>query len=74
MVRTVELDIAQATLSEIIAALGPGDEVLIVRNQQPVARIVPTTQAKPQFGNCKGMLTIVEEDDEHLADFEDYMP
>jgi predicted DNA-binding antitoxin AbrB/MazE fold protein len=24
-------------------------------------------------GNCKGMLTIVADDDEHLKDFEDYM-
>lgn len=74
MIKTVELDVAQATLGEIIADLGPGEEVVIVRNQQPVARIVPAWQAKPQFGNCRGLLTIVEDDDEHLADFEEYMP
>lgn len=74
MVRTIELDVAQATLSEIIAALGPGEEIVIVQNRQPVARIVPTRQAKPQFGSCRGLLTIAEEDDEHLADFEEYMP
>jgi hypothetical protein len=27
----------------------------------------------PVFGSCKGMLTIVSEDDEHLKDFEEYM-
>jgi antitoxin (DNA-binding transcriptional repressor) of toxin-antitoxin stability system len=74
MVRTVEIDVAQATLSEIIAGLGPGEEIVIVRNRQPVARIVPTRQASPRFGSCRGLLTIVEEDDEHLADFEEYMP
>ncbi len=74
MIKTIELDVVQATLGEIIAELGPGEEVVIVRNRQPVARIVPTRQARPQFGNCRGLLTIVEEDDEHLADFEEYMP
>ncbi len=28
----------------------------------------------PVFGSCQGMLTIMSEDDEHLKDFEDYMP
>lgn len=74
MTRTVELDVAQATLSEIIAGLEPGDEIVIVQNQQPVARIVPASKAKPQFGNCQGLLPIVKEDNEHLKDFEEYMP
>ena len=29
--------------------------------------------ARPVFGSCQGMLTIVSEDDEHLKDFEEYM-
>jgi hypothetical protein len=29
--------------------------------------------ARPVFGSCRGMLTIVSEDDEHLKDFEEYM-
>jgi antitoxin (DNA-binding transcriptional repressor) of toxin-antitoxin stability system len=74
MTKTVELDVAQATLSELIAGLGPDEEVLIVRNHQPVARIVSSKTGKPQFGSCQGLLTIVEEDDEHLKDFEEYLP
>jgi antitoxin (DNA-binding transcriptional repressor) of toxin-antitoxin stability system len=72
--KTIEIDVAQATLSKIIAGLGPGDEIVLVRNRQPLARIVPTTKAQPQFGSCRGLLTIVQEDDEHLKDFEEYMP
>src|SRR5262249_21176067 len=28
---------------------------------------------KPVFGSCKGMMTIISEDEEHLKDFEEYM-
>jgi antitoxin (DNA-binding transcriptional repressor) of toxin-antitoxin stability system len=74
MTKTVEIDVAQSTLSEIIAGLAPDDEVVIVQNRRPVARLSAPKKGRPQFGSCKGMLTIVEEDDEHLKDFEEYMP
>jgi len=74
MTKTVELDVAQTTLKEIIAGLKPEEEVVIVQNHKPVARILASKKGTPQFGSCKGLLTIVEEDDEHLKDFEDYMP
>ena len=74
MLKTVEIGDAQATLSEIIASLQPGDEVVIMHGQTPVARILPAPKGQPQFGSCKGMLTIVEEDGEHLEDFGEYMP
>ena len=74
MTKTVELEVARSTLSEIIAGLGPNDEVVIMKDHKPVARLaVPRKVGRPKFGNCKGMLTIVEEDDEHLKDFEEYM-
>jgi antitoxin (DNA-binding transcriptional repressor) of toxin-antitoxin stability system len=30
-------------------------------------------EGQPVFGSCKGMLTIISEDEEHLKDFEEYM-
>lgn len=74
MTKTVELDVAQTTLKEIIAGLKPDEEVVIVQNKKPVARILASREGTPRFGSCKGLLTIVEEDEEHLKDFEDYMP
>lgn len=74
MTKTIELDVAQAKLSELVAGLGPGEEILLVRNHQPVARIVPARGGKPRFGSCAGLLTIVAEDDEHLEQFAEYMP
>ena len=68
---------AQAQLTEIIHRLTPGDEVVITENDQPVAKLVSEKLAarqRPQPGLCKGMITIVADDDEHLKDFAEYMP
>lgn len=75
MTKTVELDVAQATLDELIRDLAPDDEVVIVQNSKPVARIVAASNARSSRtpGNCRGMLSMDIEDDEHLKDFEEYM-
>ncbi len=71
MSTTVTLEEAQAHLSELIAQLAPGEDVVITQNAQPVAELhlIAKTRPRPQFGNCQGMLTIVTEDEEHLKDF-----
>jgi hypothetical protein len=73
MTKTVELDVAQATLPEIIAGLGPDEEVVIVQNRKPVAQLsAPKPERKPrQPGLFKDVITVVSEDDEHLKDFEE---
>jgi prevent-host-death family protein len=73
---TVTLEEAKARLAELIEHLAPGDEIVITRHDQPLARLVPPAEAKPrpQFGSCKGMLTILSDDDEHLEHFKEYMP
>ena len=67
---------AQTRLKELIDHLVPGEEVVITQDDRPVAKLVSTrAPRKPrQPGNCKGMLTIVSDDDEHLKDFAEYMP
>jgi prevent-host-death family protein len=73
----VTIEEAQAKLPELIDKLALGEEVIITRNQQPVAKLVgqqPSPRKPRQPGNCKGMLTIISDDDEHLEDFKDYMP
>jgi uncharacterized protein YbjT (DUF2867 family) len=74
MTRIVELDVAQNTLRAIIAQLKPDDVVVIVQDRKPVARLIASGEIQPRFGNCEGLLTIVEEDDDHLKDFENYLP
>jgi prevent-host-death family protein len=73
---TVTLEDAQAHLKELIERLAPGEEVVITQNDQAVAKLVssrPPRQPR-QPGNCKVMLTIISDDDEHLKDFAEYMP
>jgi prevent-host-death family protein len=75
--QTITLEDAQAHLSELLEKLQPGEELVITREEQPVARLTGTAtplKRKPrQPGNCKGMLTIVADDEEHLKDFAEYM-
>ena len=74
---TVTIEEAQAKLRELIDELAPGEEVIITRNQQPVAKLVGQQRPmrKPrQPGSAKGKLVILAEDDAHLEDFKEYMP
>jgi antitoxin (DNA-binding transcriptional repressor) of toxin-antitoxin stability system len=76
MLTTVTLEEAEAKLRQLVEQLAPGEEVVIMQNQQPVARLVSErpAQRKPRVpGNCRGMITLLVEDDEHLQDFEEYM-
>jgi antitoxin (DNA-binding transcriptional repressor) of toxin-antitoxin stability system len=76
MSTTITVEEAQAKLRELIHQLAPGEEVIITENQQPVAKLVSEQppQRKPRVpGNCKGMITLLVEDDEHLEDFKEYM-
>lgn len=72
----VTIEEAQARLPELIDRLAPGEEVPILRNAETVALLVGAAGAKPTpvFGRGKGKVVIVSEDEEHLKDFEDYMP
>lgn len=74
---TVTLEEAQAHLPELIDRLQPGEALVITRNEKPAARLLveESPQRQPRkAGGAKGVLTIVQEDDEHLEDFAEYMP
>ena len=75
---TVSIQEAETKLSELIHQLKPGDEVVITENNQPVAKLVAQPQPKPGLrpppGLGKGYITIFSDDDDHLKDFEEYMP
>lgn len=72
----ITLEEAQAGLVDIIHKLTPGEEVVITENNQPVAKLVatPLPRLRPEPGLCKGWITIVSDDNEHLKDFAKYMP
>ncbi len=79
MSTTVTIEEAQVKLKELIQHLGPGEEVIITDNQQPVARLVneqptPAKPTRPGPGLCKGMITYMAPDfDAPLEDMKEYM-
>lgn len=73
---SVTIEEAQKRLSELIDHLPVGEELVITRDQQPIARLSVEEKSKRpprQPGSAKGMLKIVVEDDEHLDAFQEYM-
>jgi prevent-host-death family protein len=77
MPATVTVEEAQAKLADLIGRLSLGEEIVITKDQEPVAKLVGQRSSgrQPRVpGNCKGMISLAVEDDEHLKDFEDYMP
>jgi len=74
---TMAVEDIKVSLPELLDSLSPGDEVILTRNHRPVAKLVSeaSRQRQPRKpGNCKGMITLLVEDDEHLEGFADYMP
>jgi antitoxin (DNA-binding transcriptional repressor) of toxin-antitoxin stability system len=73
----ISLDEAQSMLADLVHRLNAGDEVIITEGQRTVARLLPALSAttRPRrAGSAKGRLKVLIEDEEHLRDFEDYMP
>jgi antitoxin (DNA-binding transcriptional repressor) of toxin-antitoxin stability system len=77
MQTTMAVEDIKVSLQELLDCLSPGDEVILTRNHRPVAKLVSEASKlrKPRKpGNCKGMITLLVEDDEHLEGFAEYMP
>jgi antitoxin (DNA-binding transcriptional repressor) of toxin-antitoxin stability system len=77
MQTTMAVEDIKLTLPELLDSLSPGDEVILTRNRQPVAKLVSEKQPerKPRIpGLGKGMITIIADDEDHLKDFAEYMP
>jgi antitoxin (DNA-binding transcriptional repressor) of toxin-antitoxin stability system len=77
MSATITLEEAQAHLKELIGKLAPSEELVITENQRPVATLVgerPPRRSPRVPGRCKGTITLLVQDGEHLKDFEEYMP
>jgi antitoxin (DNA-binding transcriptional repressor) of toxin-antitoxin stability system len=73
---TITIEEAQARLPQLIDQLAPGEELVITKDSRPIAQLIglPVEKPRPIPGRGRGKLIIISEDDEHLKDFEDYMP
>jgi antitoxin (DNA-binding transcriptional repressor) of toxin-antitoxin stability system len=75
---TISIEEAQTRLPQIIAQLHLGDEVVITKDEQPVARLIaaPTRMRQPRRpGTLKGSVLYIAPDfDAPLDEFKEYMP
>lgn len=67
--RRVGVHEAKTHLSSLLRAVDAGEEIEIVRNGEPVARLVPAEPRKVRaFGADRGLVTITEDFDAPLPD------
>jgi len=70
---TVNMHEAKTRLSQLVAKVEAGEEVVIARNGSPVAKIVPIQPLREpiEFGDLKGKMWISPDFDEPDPDLED---
>lgn len=66
---------ASQNLPELIEAALSGEEIIIMKENLPVIRLTPVAPVKRrrQPGSAKGLITLSEDFDAPLEDFQDYM-
>ena len=72
----VSAEEAKTRLTDLITEAINGETVFITQNGQQVVQLVPVTQPerRPRFGSAKGLITMSDDFDEPLEDFDEYMP
>jgi len=76
----IELENAADCLPQLAEEVSKGGEVILTKGDRPVARLVGYPDAgayeqagKRRLGTAKGLITIADDFDEPLEDFEEYM-
>ncbi len=73
--QVIELSDAQKRLAELVEQLRPGVDVLLAKEQKPVARLTavePRAPPRRQFGSAKGKIVFHEGWEEPIEDFAPY--
>lgn len=75
-VQQVGLEEATSHLTELINAAMRGEDVVIVKDDRSMVKLVPLHSVKRQrrAGSAKGMITMADDFDAPLEDFTDYVP
>ena len=68
--RTVDVDAAKRQLSRLLDAVAGGEEVVIARAGEPMAKLVPIASEPPKrrLGRLEGKYTVPEDFDAPLPD------
>ena len=71
----VPIEEVQARLPELLAKLIPGEELFITQEDRAIAKLIalPRRGIVPKIGGSKDKLIILDDSDDHLEDFKEYM-
>jgi prevent-host-death family protein len=70
--KTVTIHTAKTTLSQLLARVEAGEEIVLARGKQPIAKLVPFNPPVPKrrFGALKGIVTVDDSFFEPLTEAE----
>ena len=68
--KTIALDDAALQLVDLVTRASEGEEIVIAKDHQPLAKLVPVVQAtgEREFGQFRGRVHLSEDFDEPLPD------
>jgi antitoxin (DNA-binding transcriptional repressor) of toxin-antitoxin stability system len=76
--QSMPLEQAEGHLTEIVAKLSPDEEIVLTKDDRPVAtiRAAPATPCEPpRFGTLRGSILYIAPDFDAIPEgFEDYLP
>jgi len=74
MIRTIEIPQIQVEWMKLLEAASRGEEVILTRGAQPVAKLVRVTTGEEdlQYGSAKGLVTIQPNFDDPIEGLEEY--
>jgi len=70
MTITIDVENEKRPLGELVERMLEGAELILTKGDRPVARLVPI-QPNRRFGSAKGLITIAEDFDAPLEDFQE---
>jgi len=72
----VNIQEAQTNFLALMSRVFGGEEIVILRDEKPVAKLVPLNgfKSRRRLGTAKGKIKIADDFDEPLEDFREYMP
>lgn len=72
----LDIDRALVQMSQLLEMAYNGTEIIITKNNQPMVKLVslhPPQKRPPLFGSDKDVISIADDFDEPLEEFNDYL-
>lgn len=71
----VSVEEAKTNLHDLVDAAVNGEEVVITKDDKHLVKLVPVprTNPRPQFGSARGLITMSDDFEGPLEEFEEYM-